>query len=230
MKKNFIIAGLLSLSLAATTKAQDSTATAEPAKRDFHRGELGFRFMPTFSSFEMQTSSGGVVKGEVTLGYGIGAMLGLNLTNHVGIQGEIIYNALSQKYVDQDVTREIHLNYINIPLMISLNTGKANPVNLNIVAGPQLGINVGSSMKASSDTLTTVLAIKKNDIGVAYGAGLEFILNAAKTVRLDLGYRGVYGFANISNTSQTTGTNSYYILDRAKIRTNSIYAGLTLLF
>src|SRR5690349_20898671 len=103
-------------------------------------GELGFRFMPTFSSFNMQTSSGGTVKGEVTLGYGVGGVLGLNFSNHVGIQGEVIYNSLSQKYKDQALQRQINVRYINIPVLLSLNTGKTNPVNLNVVAGPQFGL------------------------------------------------------------------------------------------
>lgn len=35
--------------------------------------EFGLRYMPTISSFEMKTSSGGTVKGQATLGYGVGA-------------------------------------------------------------------------------------------------------------------------------------------------------------
>lgn len=233
MKKSFIIIGLMSLSIGATLKAQDSVMVPV-SKPSFHVVEFGLRFMPTFSSFDMQTSSGGTVKGEVTLGYGVGSMLGINFTNHVGIQGEIIYNSLSQKYKDQDLQREINLRYINIPLLLSLNSGKSKPVNLNIVFGPQLGFNVGSSIKTaggtSTDTLTTVLAIKKSDFGFAYGAGLEFALNSTRTIRLDLGFRGVYGFVNVSNTAQTTTTNSYYILDRATVKTNSGYIGLTFLF
>jgi opacity protein-like surface antigen len=233
MKKIAIITCLINLSLLTTLKAQDSVTVAA-AKPSFHRVEFGFRFMPTVSAFEMQTSSGGTVKGEGTLGYGVGAMLGFNFNRHVGMQAEVIYNSLSQKYRDEDLEREIHVNYINIPLMISFNTGKSKPVNLNLVAGPQLGYNVGSKITTSggqsSDTLVTVLATKRSDFGFAYGAGLEFALNTTRTIRLDLGYRGVYGFANISNTSQTTATNSYYILDRAKVRTNSAYVGFTFLF
>lgn len=61
----------------------------------FHIVEFVFRFMPIFSSFEMKTSSGDTVKGEVTLGYGVGGLLAINFSNHVGIQGEVIYNSLS---------------------------------------------------------------------------------------------------------------------------------------
>jgi len=225
MKKTSIMICLVSLSLVTAGKAQESA---------FHRAEFGIRFMPTFSAFDIKTTSGGTVTSQVTLGYGVGAMLGFNFSEHVGIQGEVIYNSFSQKYKDQDLQREINVRYLNIPVLLSLNTGKSRPVNLNAVIGPQFGFNMGSSITASgsssTDTLTTVLAIKKSDFGFAYGAGLEFMLNTTRTIRLDLGFRGVYGFVNISNTSQPSSSNSIYILDRATVRTYSGYLGITLLF
>jgi opacity protein-like surface antigen len=225
MKKSLFIIGLMSLSLAATMHAQEE---------NLKRVEFGLRFMPTVSSFDMQTSSGGTISGQGTLGYGGGVMLGVNLSSYIGIQGEVLYNSYSQKYKDQDLEREINVRYINIPLLVSFNTGKANPVNLTAVVGPQFGMNIGSSVNTSgsgsSDTLQTVLAIKKSDFGFAYGAGLGFILNKSHTVRLDLGFRGVYGFVNISNTSDNTTTGSHYILDRAVVKTYSGYIGFTFLF
>ena len=174
--------------------------------------ELGFRYMPTISQFEMNTSSGGVVKGEATLGYGIGAFLGFNFTNHVGLQGEIIYSSVSQKYKEQEVERKITLKYINIPLLFSLNTNKSGPVNLNLVGGPQIGLNVGSDVNTSGGngtyTSQAVLSVKKSDIGVAYGAGIDFALNESQTFRLGLGYRGVIGLIDISDNNQTTVSDS----------------------
>ena len=70
-------------------------------KADAQKAELGFRLMPTFSSFQMQTSTGGTVKGKVMFGFGAGALLGFNFTDNVGIQGEVIYNSLSQKYTSK---------------------------------------------------------------------------------------------------------------------------------
>lgn len=230
--KNLIFPTILFFLFAGTTiKAQDSVAVDKPS---FHVVELGIRAMPTFSAFDMQTSSGGTVEGEVTLGYGIGGMLGINFTKHFGIQGEVIYNSLSQKYKDDVLDREINIRYINIPLLFSLSTDNSSPVLLKVVFGPQLGYNVGSSIKSSGDssvdTVTTVLAVRQSDFGLAYGAGLGFALNELGTIRFDLGFRGVYGFVNVSNTSNDAGANTYYILDRAVIKTYSGYFGFTLLF
>lgn len=196
--------------------------------------EAGFRFMPTLSSLKMSTSSGGTVKGEATFGYGIGAFVGYNFTKHFGIQGEFIYNSISQKYKEQDFENKINLRYINIPLLLSFNTGKTSVVNLNIVVGPQFGISVGNNIhtSASEGQITTkgVLVVKAGDIGIAYGAGLDFGLNASRTFRLGFGFRGVVGLIDISDDSKTVETDQYYLLQKTHINTYSLYIGLSFLF
>ena len=196
--------------------------------------EFGVRYMPTISSFEISTPGEGRVIGEFTAGYGIGGFIGINLSSHFGFQGEVIYSSIAQKYKEQDVERRIDLKYINIPLMLSLNTGKSNAVNFNIVAGPQIGISVGSDVFTSNGDGTTttepVVSVKKGDLGFAYGAGLDFGLNAGKSIRMGLGFRGVYGLVDISDNSGTVVTNSYYVLDRSHIKTYSAYIGLSIMF
>jgi len=228
-KKSFSIIGLILFFLATTLKAQDEDITHK-----FHRVEFGIRFMPTVSNFSLQTFSGGTIKGEATLGYGIGGMLAVNINKHSGIQAEVLYNSLSQKYKDQALDREINIRFINIPLMYSLNTGKQNKVNLNLVFGPQIGINTGSKIKKTGsgkiDTITYILATKTTDFGFAYGTGLEIMLNESRTIRMDFGFRGVYGLMNISNNSVPINDESVYVTKMAKIRTKALYMGFSLLF
>jgi len=208
MKKLFITSTLVFLLFSQKTQAQDASQTPAQAT-SFHRVEFGFRFMPTISAFKMESSSGGVVSGQATLGYGVGGFIGYNSSKHVGFAIEMLYNSVSQKYKDDELDRVMKVNYVTIPILMSLNTGKGNPVNLKIEFGPQLGMNIGSSMKTHGDTLQTVLSTKQSDIGIAFGSGLGFTLNTERTIRLDIGYRGVYG---------------------NKIKTNSAYFGLALLF
>ena len=235
--KNKIIfcASVVALLCAGTLNVgAQETANVPATQPSFHAVELGVRFMPTFSSFEMKSSSGGKVSGQVTLGYGGGAFLGINFSEHVGIQGEILYFSISQKYKESNnAERSINLRYVNIPLLLSLNTGKSKPVNFNVVAGPQIGLSAGSSVHSSGGDGTTtaegVLVVKKGDLGFAYGAGLDFCLNPSHTCRLGIGFRGVYGLLDISDNSRTTTTNSYYLLDRTHIKTYSAYIGLSIL-
>jgi hypothetical protein len=198
-----------------------------------YKGEFGLRFMPTVSVFDIQTSAGGKISGDATVGLGFGAFIGLNFTDHIGVQAEVIYSKLTQKYVEQDLEREINLEYINIPLLLSYNTGKNQAVNFNIVAGPQIGLSVGSELFTANNgdpDNQAVLSVKKGDLGFAYGAGFDFGLNANRTFRLGLGFRGVYGLFDISDNSNSLTTDNYYVLDRTKLKTYSAYAGVSFLF
>lgn len=192
---------------------------------------IGFRFMPSISSFKMNSSSGGAVSGTAVLGFGVGGVLGFNFSEHLGIQGEVIYNSISQKYKENNVERRVNLTYFNIPLLLAFNSGRYKMMNANLVIGPQFGVNMGSNLSTSgTDSAQAVVAIRKGDFGFAYGGGLDFGLNEKKSVRLALGFRGVYGLMDISNNSSSSEKNTYYIIDKTNVQTYSIYAGLTLLF
>jgi len=217
--------------MGGTTYAQETTMAAESS--DFARVIIGARFMPSISSFKVQ-SSDGITQASFTAGYGVGGYFGLNFNEHVGAQLEFQYNKINQKYVDRDLNKVVHVDYVNIPLLLSLNTNRMSRVNLNAVVGPQFGINVGAKVTqtgTSSDgsDFQAILAVKDNDFGIAYGLGVDFGLNQAKTFRLDLGFRGVQGLVDISDRSGTTETDSYYILQKSYIRTYALYAGLAIL-
>jgi hypothetical protein len=199
------------------------------------RVELGFRIMPTISNFEMTAYEGGTIAGQATFGYGAGGLLAINFSEHHGIQTEVLYNDLSQRYKSRDMDRTLKVQYLNVPLLYSLSTGKSNYVNLNLLVGPQVGLTLGSNVSVDNedggpDTLTAVIDIRNNDFGVAYGLGLSFSLNEMRSIRLDIGYRGVYGLINIARNRNEPEAGSYYAFDEAHVRTNSIFAGLTLCF
>lgn len=201
---------------------------------DFPVMLLGIRFMPTTSNIKVQNSDGNSVKGDVVLSYGYGGLLGFNFTKHVGLQLEVLYSTLSQKYADHTLDREIDINYVNVPLLLSLNVNRTNAFNINLVVGPQLGINVGSSVTtrgtANGNTNTkAVLAVKENDLGIAYGGGVDFGLNAARTIRFDIGFRGVNGLIDVSDRSEKLETGSYYILQKKRTQTYAGYIGFTFL-
>lgn len=194
--------------------------------------EFGVRYMPTFSSIDMHTSDGGTVEGSFNMSHGFGVMLGVNLTKNIGVQGEVNYYQINQKYADGNLNRDLTINYFNIPVLLSLNTNKAAPVNLNLVAGPQFGINAGSKIETSGDGNTdstrAVVAVRKGDVGLAYGAGLEFALNKSHSFRLDLGFRGFYGLVNMDSSTNDQGT--YNVVVSASRKTYGGYVGLAWMF
>ena len=189
--------------------------------------------MPTFSSLTVRTYEGDVVQGETTMSNGYGGIIGFN-GKHIGLQGEVNYLKISQKYKDRNLDRVVDISYLNIPVLLSLNTDKSKMINWNVVAGPQFGINAGaktsSSGGESTDTLKAVVAIKKGDIGLAYGTGLEFMLNAKRSVRLDLGFRGFYGLVDMRDTSTDNDPNTYNVIVKASRKTYGGYIGFAFLF
>lgn len=195
------------------------------------RVEVGVRFLPTYTSLDLRTSNGDVVYGSTNMKRGFGVNLGLNLTSHLGLQGEINYNQVSQSYKDVAVSREVTVRYLNVPLLLSLNTNKTSRINLNFVAGPQFGFNVGTSMNTigtENIAYRGIVSVKKGDVGFAYGAGLEFALNVNHTIRLDLGYRGFYGLVDMK--ASTSDTNTYNVIVKSTRHSNGGYVGLSFLF
>lgn len=198
------------------------------------RGEFGIRYMPTFYSLTLRDANNETVQGSLTMSHGWGVMLGFNLSRHVGIVGEVNYLQINQKYKDRTLNRTVHISYLNIPVMLSLNTNKESPVNVNFVVGPQFGLNIGSSVKSDDggnvDSVRAVVAAKSGDVGVAYGAGLEFALNKSHSLRLDLGFRGYYGLVDMRASQSNSNPDTYNVLLRASRKTYAGYIGLTFMF
>ncbi|MCD6017306.1 MAG: hypothetical protein K0S53_427 [Bacteroidetes bacterium] len=213
--------------------AEPQTA-AKDERPPLRHGEFGVRYMPTFSTLRFRNQYDNEIQGEVSLSHGFGIMLGANLSKNIGLQAELSYLEISQRYKDQNLERKVDVSYLNIPILLSLNTDKTRIVNLNFVAGPQFGVNIGSSISSSSnentETVRATVGASGTDIGVAYGTGLEIALNKMHTVRLDFGYRGFYGLVD-GNADQTSkNPDTYNVLIRTSRQTQAAYAGLTLCF
>jgi hypothetical protein len=218
-----------------TVEAKDED---DDERTELRRGEFGLRYMPTFSSLRVRNANNETVSGTLSMSHGWGMMLGFNFSKHVGIQGEVNYNEVNQKYKDQGLNRTVHISYLNIPVMLSLNTDKSAPVNVNFVVGPQFALNVGASVKeegsvnnnGGTETVRATVAARSGDVGAAYGAGLEFMLNDAHTLRLDLGFRGYIGFIDMKADQTSNNPDTYNVLVSASRKTYAGYLGLTFCF
>lgn len=236
IKKTLLLPAFFALAVnlnaqTTTTTSTEPTATTS-SNSDLKNGEFGIRYMPTFAKLDLKTYDGGTSVGSATMSHGFGIMLAYNFGKNVGLQGEINYYALNQKYVDRSLNREVEVKYLNIPLMFSFNTNKTLPINFNVVAGPQFGLNIGSSVTTNgveaSDTLQAVVAVKTGDVGFAYGAGFEFAFNKAHTMRFDVGFRGYYGLVDMDGTK--TGTDTYNVILKTSRKTYGGYVGVAFLF
>src|SRR6185503_15725112 len=75
-------------------------------------GEFGVRYMPTFSSLALRTYNGEVVQGNLTLSHGYGVMLAGNFSKNIGLQAEVNYLEITQKYKDRNLDRQVDVAYL----------------------------------------------------------------------------------------------------------------------
>ena len=213
----------------AATQVEDDDNN-EPLRR----GEIGARYMPTFSRLALRSVSGEAIQGTMSLSHGWGVFGAFNFSRHVGIQAEINYHDINQKYKDQGLNRQVRVSYLNIPVLLSLNTNKEAPVNVNFVLGPQFGFNIGAEVDdgdgANADAVEATVGVKSGDVGAAYGAGLEFALNDEHTLRLDVGFRGYYGLVDMSANQSSNNPDTYNVLLKATRKAYSGYVGIAFLF
>jgi hypothetical protein len=226
MKKKIIIGTATVLLALVSTTVRSQNMNNTPG--DLHRNEVGIQYMPSFVSMSFRNAGGDVVRGDLSVSHGLGLMYAYNFTEYVGIQAEIDYLAISQKYKDQNLDRQVNVSYLNIPVMLSLNTNKTRAINGNFVIGPQFGFNIGSSIETtgteSAGSLKATVGAKGSDVGAAYGVGAEFALNSDRTLKLDVGYRGFVGLINAQANETAPGTYNVYVRGSRKI--NAAILGL----
>jgi len=92
-----------------TTTTTTSTTSSSAATGDLKMGEFGIRYLPTFSSFDIKTYNGEVLKGTITMSHGIGINGALNFSKHIGIQAEINYYEAKQNLRDAALEREVKI-------------------------------------------------------------------------------------------------------------------------
>jgi hypothetical protein len=219
-----------------TTAAPDSDKPAqEPGSSapEWRGAHIGGVVQATFTDVKV-SSNNGTVNTSYVVGYGGGGYLGYFFSPHVELRAEVLYSSLAQQIEFGNTEAKMHLSYLNFPLLLGLHTGYNKPVSLNIMVGPQIGINTASSIDGEGsegiDTVQASLTVKPADLGIAYGAGLDFGFGEERLLHLNVGFRGVYGLVDISEENQNTTTYDFYIIDRAKLKTYSGYAGLSLKF
>lgn len=218
---------------------QDTVYVADQPHHDDYeellKGYIGGRVLATVTDIDFnKTSDGSTIQTEIIWGYGVGGYVGYNFNPHLALQGEVLYQSLAQRVKYSNTDARLNLRYLNIPLLLVLNTDIRKPVNLNVCVGPQIGIRLGAEIDeeqgsgSAPDTVQAAIAVKPGDLGIAYGAGLDFGLSDA--VKLGIGFRGVMGIIDIDENAQNQTTNNLYILDRSKLKTYSGYIDLRVSF
>ena len=125
-------------------------------------------------------------------GYQIGGFVYFNLTDFVGVQGEVLFNQTNTKISDdyRDVfdnafKKDKTLNYVSVPVLLRLNSEGL----ITVVAGPQFSFlaNNDESFRQNGKKL-----FKKTDF--------SFVAGAEINIRpLTIYARYVWGFSDVSD-------------------------------
>lgn len=191
----------------------------------------GIRYMPIVAELYTKDDQGRIMNRESVFGHGFAGTCEYSLTEHFGVQGELIFNNLRQKFVYNRNKTEFRMNYINVPMLVTFNTDRTLRFNINFAAGPQIGVNVGSKLIGEqprySEIPNPALKVKRLDLGFAYGFGFE-ILNANKNMMFNAGFRGYQGFIDLGKDN--SAPNSFNIIEDTKLKTFAGYFGVTVVF
>lgn len=126
---------------------------------------------------------GTAFRDNFNLGYQVGAFAEIPLSTTIAIQPELLWSQTNTTVTDEPLSglkpgADIHLNYMNIPILLNINAGKM----LVFQVGPQFSIltnNHESTLENAGN------AFKSGDFAVAAGA------------KVRLGAWSVYGRYNI---------------------------------
>ncbi|MBS1947828.1 MAG: PorT family protein [Bacteroidetes bacterium] len=130
---------------------------------------------------------------QFQFGYNLGGFAILNLSKHVGIQPEVMWNEYQTRTSDNANAiydslwpgKNISLNYLTVPLLLNISPSKI----ITFQVGPQFGILINESQTFYNNTKN---AFKKGDFSMVGGVQLNLAW-------IKLGARYVVGLNNISD-------------------------------
>lgn len=186
---------------------------------------LGVRGGVNFSSFAGDDGE----DFDPTTGYNFGAFFKGPVSDILGVQ---IGVGLAQKGAEDTevgILTEITLNYLEVPLLLTLSPATFSRVGFTFSAGPVLGFNTGCNFKRSSATGVTELdvecenplvnvEVKSFEVGAMVGVGVDIGLTESVSLLLDGLYN--YGFTKVDDSG---------VDDDVKNRAFSLLVGLAFL-
>jgi hypothetical protein len=144
-----------------------------------------------------------------------------HLPAHFGIEIDGLYSQQGAKGNIGDSEVTIHVDYVQVPVLLRYQFPTGTPVRPFIVLGPQVGFRVKCEATSGSESASCKdfagVNAKSTDFSGTAGAGLGFKLGKS-----ELSVQGRYnlGFTKIFDTTESTTSNS-------KNRVFSVMAGLS---
>lgn len=128
-------------------------------------------------------------KDDYNLGYQLGGYVSIDFSKSLGVQPEVLFSqtdtkiASGSKALYQDIPDHAHLDYLSIPILLRINTGKLLTFNV----GPQYSILMNKDLTLVQNGKN---AFKNGDFAAVLGAQLN--LNPLKVyARYNIGLNDI---------------------------------------
>ncbi|MDP2914716.1 MAG: porin family protein [Candidatus Aminicenantes bacterium] len=134
-------------------------------------------------------------------GLAAGGFVSFQINRLLAIQPEFFYSQKGSTWKDPDVTYKVNLTFVDIPLLVKffIPVSAQSALRPNVFVGPYAGIKMSAKLTmetAEGRDETDFEDLKKTDLGLVVGGGIDFAVGKGK-ILLDVRYS--FGFSSFSN-------------------------------
>lgn len=139
---------------------------------------------------------------KTKIGLAAGGFVSFQINRLLAIQPEFLYSQKGSTWKgNPDVTYKINLTFVDIPLLVKffIPVSAQSALRPNVFVGPYAGIKMSAKLiveTAEGSDETDFEDLKKTDLGLVVGGGIDFAVGKGK-ILLDVRYS--FGFSSISN-------------------------------
>jgi len=163
------------------------------------------------AGLNIASTGGADASGQSITSFNAGMFATINVAGLLALQPELLYTVKGYKvnYPVADETGPIStgsgsvtakISYLEIPVLLKLNTSSLRIIRPNIFAGPEVAFKVRSKgLIGASSNEEDLQNVNSTDFGIIFGAGININLPTTTImvdIRYDLGMRVLYTYYN----------------------------------
>jgi hypothetical protein len=135
------------------------------------------------------------------VGIHFGGLVHIPIAGSLALQPEVVYSGQGAKGTESGTDYSLHVNYINIPVLLKYTTSSG----FYGETGPQIGFKASAKFKQGG-TSTTADGFKSTDFSWAFGIGYLTTANVGIDARFNLGLSNIES----GDTQGGTAKNSVF--------------------
>lgn len=166
-----------------------------PAFAQFSFGIKGGTNIAEFSFKDNGTN----INQESINGFTFGAVLEIGLGGNIFLQPEAVFIQKGSKVQVLNEDNKVNVNYLDIPVLLKMKIINSNVFNVNLLAGPSLGLALNGEETMGGQTIDVNFGgengLKRFDLGINAGGGIAANLGS---IGIFGDVRYLFGVSNIS--------------------------------